>query len=186
MSRGFPTTRSRAIRSRTGDPGRGPVEDCGGPWAYQKLIATCKRAPLEEYLRLCLWLGELFDPSVFDRQNVNEKLQSGAEPRNSNAGSSRQGDCMLKILEEVLPIVVVPSSTLSFVFRPGVDPIVLFDSRGNKPPYERQVHRRVLGSHLAVVLPEGHIEHPVQPIFDLPVPPGRLQNILGVGLERLF
>jgi hypothetical protein len=44
---------------------------------------------------------------------------------------------MLKILEEVLPVVVVPSSPLSFVFRPGVDPIVLFDSRGHKPTHER-------------------------------------------------
>jgi len=47
-----------------------------------------------------------------------------------------QGDCMLKILEEVLPVVVVPSSPLSFVFRSSVDLIVLLDSRGNKPPYK--------------------------------------------------
>jgi hypothetical protein len=34
-----------------------------------------------------------------------------------------------------------------------------------------------------VVFPEGHIEHPVQSIFDLPVPAGGLQNLFGVGLK---
>lgn len=64
----------------TAGSGRGPLEDCGGPWEYQKLIALHRRGPLGDYLRLCLRLGELFDPSAFDRQEVNEKLQSGYWP----------------------------------------------------------------------------------------------------------
>jgi len=88
----------------TGGSGRGPVEGCGGPWAYQKLIATCKRAPLDEYLRLCVQLDELFDPSAFDRQNVNEKLQSDEEPRKTiPLGESPQQIALRKLLALVDP-----------------------------------------------------------------------------------
>lgn len=62
---------------------------------------------------------------------------------------------MLKISEQVLPILVVPSSPHSLVFRPSIDLLVLFDSRGHKPPYERKVLRRVLSSHLAVIFLAG-------------------------------
>lgn len=87
-----------------GGSGRGPFEGCGGPWAYQKLIATCKRAPLDEYLRLCLRLGELFDPSAFDQQDVNEKLQSGEKPRKTiQLGESPQRSALRKLLALVDP-----------------------------------------------------------------------------------
>ena len=83
----------------TGGSGRGPFEGCGGPWEYQKLIATYKRAPLDEYLRLCLRLGELFDPSAFDRGPINEKLQSGYWPREViQLGESRERKVLRKLL----------------------------------------------------------------------------------------
>lgn len=88
---------------------------------------------------------------------------------------------MLKILEEMLPVLVIPSSPHPFGLRSGVDLLVLLEGRGNKPPYERQVLRCVLGSHLTVVLFEGHVQTPVQSIFDLPLPTGRLKKLFGVG-----
>jgi hypothetical protein len=88
----------------TDGSGRGPVEGCGGPWAYQKLIATYKRAPLSEYLRLCVRLGELFNPFAFDRQDVNEKLQSGEGPRKTiRLGESPQRSALRKLLALVDP-----------------------------------------------------------------------------------
>ena len=76
-----PAGEKQSLPTCTGGSGRAPFEGYGGPWEYQKLIATCRRAPLDEYLRLCLRLGELFDPSAFDRGVVNEKLQSGYWPQ---------------------------------------------------------------------------------------------------------
>ena len=93
-----------------------------------------------------------------------------------------QVECLLLLLQ-VLPVVVVPSGPLSLVFRPGFDPIVLFDRRGNNPSHKCQVLRRVLGSHLTVVLLEGYVQDPMEPVLDLPVPAGRFQDLLGVGLK---
>ncbi|MCS3753171.1 hypothetical protein GGP79_001116 [Salinibacter ruber] len=63
---------------------------------------------------------------------------------------------MLKFLEQTLPIRVVPPGPLTFVFRSGVDLLSFFDDGSYKPSDQGQVLRRVLSSHLAVVLPEGH------------------------------
>ena len=90
---------------------------------------------------------------------------------------------MLKISEQVLPILVVPSSPHSLVFRPSIDLLVLFDSRGYKPPYERKVLRRVLSSHLAVIFLECHACGPMEPIFDLPMLTRGLKELFGVGLQ---
>lgn len=100
----LPHGKEQSVPICTGGSGRGPVEGCGGPWAYQKLIATYKRAPLDEYLRICLRLGELFDPSAFDRQDINEKLQSGDWPRKTiRLGESLQRSALRKLLTLVDP-----------------------------------------------------------------------------------
>ena len=70
----------RAYPVCIGGKGRGPIEDCGGPEVYQRMVTLSKRGPLKEYLHLCLNLGELFDPTTFDRRAVNRKLKSGAWP----------------------------------------------------------------------------------------------------------
>jgi hypothetical protein len=69
----------------------------------------------------------------------------------SSAAGSAQGDCILKFLEEMLSVFVVPSSPHSLVLRPGIDLLVLFHDRSNEPPNERQVFGCIVGSHLAVV-----------------------------------
>lgn len=50
---------------------------------------------------------------------------------------------MLKVLEEMLPIVVIPSGSPPFGLGPGIDLLGLLDGRGNEPSYERQVLRPV-------------------------------------------
>lgn len=49
-----------------------------------------------------------------------------------------QGDCMLKMLEEMRPVVIVPPGPHPFGSRPGVDLLVLLDGGGHKPPQQRQ------------------------------------------------
>jgi hypothetical protein len=104
LERRLPHGKEQSVPICTGGSGRGPVEGCGGPWAYQKLIATYKRAPLSEYLRLCVRLGELFNPFAFDRQDVNEKLQSGDGPRKTiQLGESPKQIALRKLLALVDP-----------------------------------------------------------------------------------
>ena len=47
-------------------------------------------------------------------------------------------------------------------------------------PQRRQQLRRRFRSHLALVLTEGHVPHPVQPVFDPPVSPPYAQQPVGV------
>lgn len=63
-----------------GGKGRGPLEDCGGPAAYQQMARLARHGPLRDYLVLCLRLGELFNPLKFDRRTANKKLKNDYWP----------------------------------------------------------------------------------------------------------
>ena len=76
----LPVDPKRTYPVCTGGKRKGPLEDCGGPLAYQHLIWLSKRGPFRDYLQLCLNLGELFDPNLFDRREVNRRLKSGQGP----------------------------------------------------------------------------------------------------------
>jgi hypothetical protein len=53
---------------------------------------------------ICLRLGELFDASAFDQQDINEKLQSGEGPRKTiPLGESPQQSALRKLLSLVDP-----------------------------------------------------------------------------------
>ena len=50
-----------------------PPEDCGGPWGYGGLLAIIRDPSHEEYLGRLEWLGEGFDPEVFDLDQANSR-----------------------------------------------------------------------------------------------------------------
>ena len=61
-----------------------------------------------------------------------------------------EGDCILKLLEELVLVVVIPRRPHSFGLGPGVDLLVLMHDGSHQPPHERQVLRGV-GAHLAAI-----------------------------------
>ena len=48
-----------------------------------------------------------------------------------------QGDCILKCLEEMLPVFIVPGGPHSLVLRPSLDLLILFHNRSGEPSNER-------------------------------------------------
>jgi hypothetical protein len=56
----------------------GPPEDCGGAHGYAELIATLERPRSRAYAELRKWLGEVYDPEVFDRWAVGRILTLAA------------------------------------------------------------------------------------------------------------
>ena len=53
-----------------------PPEDCGGVWGYSDLLKILKQPEHEEYKEYLEWLGGEFDPSHFDKNEVNSVLKS--------------------------------------------------------------------------------------------------------------
>lgn len=53
--------------------------------------------------------------------------------------STAQGACVLKFLEEMLPILVVPGGPHSLVLRTCLNRLVLLHNGSDKPPHKRQV-----------------------------------------------
>jgi len=51
-----------------------PPEDCGGVWGYVGLLEVIKNPKHPEYEDMMEWLGDDFDPDVFDIDLVNELL----------------------------------------------------------------------------------------------------------------
>jgi hypothetical protein len=51
-----------------------PPEDCGGPWAYNDMLATLAGPPSEERTHFLEWLGADFDPTAFNLNAVNKRL----------------------------------------------------------------------------------------------------------------
>ncbi len=53
-----------------------PPEDCGGIWGYYDMLEILKHPEHEEYKEYVEWLGEEFDPKYFDKNEINEMLES--------------------------------------------------------------------------------------------------------------
>jgi len=53
----------------------GPPEDCGGAWGYAKLLEIIRTPDHEEHESMMEWLGDEFDPEVFDINMINAKLR---------------------------------------------------------------------------------------------------------------
>ncbi|NLF42957.1 MAG: plasmid pRiA4b ORF-3 family protein, partial [Bacteroidales bacterium] len=51
-----------------------PPEDCGGAYGYANLREILKQPDHEEYNDSLEWLGREFDPTFFDKDEVNECL----------------------------------------------------------------------------------------------------------------
>ena len=54
-----------------------PPEDCGGIWGYSDLLQAIKDPAHEEHDEMLEWLGETFDPEVFDLDQINPELKGG-------------------------------------------------------------------------------------------------------------
>ena len=52
-----------------------PPEDCGGVWGYEELLRVIKNPTDPDYEDRMEWLGDDFDPEVFDINEVNEILK---------------------------------------------------------------------------------------------------------------
>lgn len=53
-----------------------PPEDCGGLWGYYNMLEILKDPDHEEYEEYTDWLGDEFDPTYFDIEEVNDMLGS--------------------------------------------------------------------------------------------------------------
>ena len=53
-----------------------PPEDCGGLWGYYDMLEILKDPHHEEYEDYSDWLGDEFDPTYFDVEEVNEILRT--------------------------------------------------------------------------------------------------------------
>lgn len=53
-----------------------PPEDCGGPFGYGHLLGVLSDPDDEEFDDLVDWLGDEFDPSLFDKEGIAARLKS--------------------------------------------------------------------------------------------------------------
>ena len=53
-----------------------PPEDCGGIWGYYNLLAAVKDSSHPEHVANREWLGEDFDPDLFDIAAVHHRLRA--------------------------------------------------------------------------------------------------------------
>ncbi len=53
----------------------GPPEDCGGPWGYMDLLDVLDDPNDPEYEERVEWIGEDFDPELFDIEKINKRLK---------------------------------------------------------------------------------------------------------------
>jgi len=53
-----------------------PPEDCGGVWGYANMIEILKKKKHEEYEDYLEWLGEEFEPALFDKEAINASLRT--------------------------------------------------------------------------------------------------------------
>lgn len=51
-----------------------PPEDCGGVWGYQSLLDTLSDENNPEYDEMLEWVGENYNPEIFDINEVNKLL----------------------------------------------------------------------------------------------------------------
>lgn len=52
-----------------------PPEDCGGCWGFMELKEAMKHKRSKAYKEFIDWLGEPFDPTAFDKEEINELLE---------------------------------------------------------------------------------------------------------------
>jgi hypothetical protein len=52
-----------------------PPEDCGGPYGYANLLDAISDPEHEEHEDFLDWIGDDFDPEVFDLAGINEALK---------------------------------------------------------------------------------------------------------------
>jgi hypothetical protein len=52
-----------------------PPEDCGGSWGYAELLEIIADSSHPEYEERMEWVGESFNPDVFNINEVNKRLQ---------------------------------------------------------------------------------------------------------------
>jgi len=52
-----------------------PPEDCGGPPGYERMLEVLRDPKHEEYEEMREWIGDPFDPEVFDPEEVNRMLK---------------------------------------------------------------------------------------------------------------
>ena len=52
-----------------------PPEDCGGVWGYGNMLEILKNPAHEEYEETLEWIGEEFDPEVFDKAEPNATFE---------------------------------------------------------------------------------------------------------------
>jgi hypothetical protein len=60
-----------------------PPEDCGGVPGYLSLLEVIKNPASPDYKEMLEWIGDDFDPELFDLEEANELLQDFTEWRNS-------------------------------------------------------------------------------------------------------
>jgi hypothetical protein len=53
----------------------GPLEDCGGPWGYMELLDILEDPNHPDYDERIEWIGEDFDPEMFDIEKINRQLK---------------------------------------------------------------------------------------------------------------
>ena len=53
-----------------------PPEDCGGLWGYYNMLEILKNPDHEQYKEYSDWLGDEFDPTYFDIDEVTDMLGS--------------------------------------------------------------------------------------------------------------
>lgn len=51
-----------------------PPEDCGGSWGYMQLKEAMKHKGSKAYKEMVDWLGKPFDPTAFDKEEINDCL----------------------------------------------------------------------------------------------------------------
>ena len=52
-----------------------PPEDCGGCWGFMELKEAMKHKRSKAYKEFIDWLGEPFNPTAFDKEEINELLE---------------------------------------------------------------------------------------------------------------
>jgi hypothetical protein len=58
---------------------RGPPEDSGGPYGYQRMLDVVRERTEEEYKEFRQWLGKGFDSEEFDLAQLNQILAESSE-----------------------------------------------------------------------------------------------------------
>ncbi|HYA79962.1 MAG TPA: plasmid pRiA4b ORF-3 family protein [Methylocystis sp.] len=59
--------------------GRSPPEDVGGPWGYAEMLEAIGDKKHERHAEIREWLGEEFDPKVFDPEPLEAEVAALAK-----------------------------------------------------------------------------------------------------------